>query len=138
MSFQALILALIPNPFKNPKEKMIEGCQIFFPDTIFFDRGKIDFIALMDKDFCLSMNKSTEYKKLAPLDTRKQLEVIVAQRKERSEKYWLQEECNKRKKTKNKAASTNIRNNDYNRTSTILSTATSDKNYRARLSLSDK
>lgn len=77
MSFQALIQALIPDPSKNSKEKMIEGCQIFFPDTVFFDRGKIDFIAMMDKDFCLSKIKSTEYKKLPPLDTRKQLEVII-------------------------------------------------------------
>ena len=74
MTFQALIQSLIPNPAKNPKEKLIEGCQIFFPDTVFFDRGKIDFIAMMDRDFCLSMTKSYEHKKLAPLDLRKSLE----------------------------------------------------------------
>ena len=58
---------------------------------------------MMDKDFCLSMVKSTEYKKLPPLDTRKQLEATIQTRKERSEKYWLQEECNRKKRLQIKA-----------------------------------
>ena len=65
----------------------------------------------MDKDYCLSMIKSYEHKKLSPLDTRKSLEAIVQARKERGEKYWLQEECNKRKRFKLKVAAASVRNN---------------------------
>ena len=53
MTFQNLIHNLIPNPAEDYKEKMIEGCQIFLPDTVFFEKGKI-VICAMDKDFCLA------------------------------------------------------------------------------------
>ena len=43
----------------------------------------------MDKDYCLSMIKSTDQKKLTPLETRKQIETLVHQRKEKTEKLWL-------------------------------------------------
>ena len=40
--FLWLLRNLIPNP-ENPKEKMIKGCQIIFPDTVFFLKdGRID------------------------------------------------------------------------------------------------
>jgi len=44
---------MIPDT-NDPKEKMIKGCQVFFPETVFFSKSKIDFIAANDKDMCLS------------------------------------------------------------------------------------
>ena len=54
MQFKDFIKSLIPNPKDNPKEKMIKGCQVFFPDTLFFEKGKPSFIVQNDKDFCLA------------------------------------------------------------------------------------
>lgn len=31
---------------------------MFFPDTVFFKKGKPIFIAKTDKDFCLAINKA--------------------------------------------------------------------------------
>jgi len=54
-----MIQDLIPNP-SNPKERMIKGCQVFVPETIFFKDGKIDFLTAIDKDFCLSLDIKTK------------------------------------------------------------------------------
>jgi hypothetical protein len=49
-----LLSNLIPNP-KEPKEKMCKGCQVFFPDTIFYNKdGNIDCLIQNDKDGCLA------------------------------------------------------------------------------------
>ena len=74
---------------------MIEGCQIFLPDTVFFERGKA-VICAMDKEFCLA--KDT--KKPGPLAVRQHLADQVAERKEKTAPFWLQEACNKRKRAK--------------------------------------
>ena len=36
MSFFELLNKLIPDPKVNPKERIIKGVQIFFPETLFF------------------------------------------------------------------------------------------------------
>ena len=36
MAFDMLIHELIAKPKDNPKEKMLSGCEVFFPDTLFF------------------------------------------------------------------------------------------------------
>ena len=51
----------------------------------------------MDKDYCLSIVRPTEQKKLTPIETRKQIEHIVHQRKEKTDRLWLLEEYQKRK-----------------------------------------
>ena len=76
--------SLIPNPAEDYKEKMIEGCQLFFPDTVFFEKGKI-VICGMDKDYCLIKDS----KRPTALAVRKHLDTQIAERKEKSEKYWL-------------------------------------------------
>ena len=37
MSFHMLIKELLPRPSTNPKEKMISGCEVTFPETLFFE-----------------------------------------------------------------------------------------------------
>ena len=99
MNFQTLIHNLIPNPAEDYKEKMIEGCQIFLPDTVFFEKGKI-VICGMDKDFCLIKDS----KKPSTLAVRKHLDNQINERKEKHEPFWLQEACNLRKRQKTKAS----------------------------------
>lgn len=46
-------------------ERMIKGCQVFMPETVFFKddggkAGKIDFITSMDRDFCLTFDTKTK------------------------------------------------------------------------------
>ena len=98
LNFQQLVTGLIPNPAEDYKEKMIEGCQLFFPDTVFFEKGKI-VICGMDKDFCLIKDA----KRPTALAVRKHLDTQIAERKEKSDKFWLQEACNARKRNKARA-----------------------------------
>ena len=52
--FPDLVKALIPDS-SNTDEKLIRGCQIFLPETVFFaNDGRVDFCTSLDKDFCLS------------------------------------------------------------------------------------
>ena len=99
LSFQQFVTSLIPNPAEDYKEKMIEGCQIFFPDTVFFEKGKL-VICGMDKDFCLS--KDAKRPTALSVTVRKYLDTQIADRKEKSERFWLQEACNARKRNKAK------------------------------------
>jgi len=36
MAFDMLMHELIAKPKDNPKEKMLSGCEVLFPDTLFF------------------------------------------------------------------------------------------------------
>ena len=40
-----------------PPNDMIKGCELIFPDTVFFEKGKAKVIIRMDKEFCLQGNK---------------------------------------------------------------------------------
>jgi hypothetical protein len=68
---------LIPDP-NNPRERLIKGCEIFMPDTVFFREGKIDFVAQNDKEFCLSFDTKT---KLTLFEVRKSLIKVSKERK---------------------------------------------------------
>ena len=50
-------------PRENTKEKLISGCEVFFPDTVFYEKGVPKFIAMNDRDFCLSKWNEHEEKK---------------------------------------------------------------------------
>ncbi len=43
-TFQQLVKDLIPDS-NNPKERLIKGCEVFMPDTLFFKDGRPEFIA---------------------------------------------------------------------------------------------
>ena len=66
MPFHMLIHELIAKPKENPKEKMLSGCEVFFPDTVFYEKGAPKFIAQNDKDFCLSKWNDEEGTKSIP------------------------------------------------------------------------
>lgn len=50
---------------------------MFLPETVFFSDGRIDFLATMDKDFCLTQDTKL---KLQNLEVRTRLENIVKER----------------------------------------------------------
>lgn len=52
LSFTNFVRLMIPDP-TNQNEKLIKGCQILMPETVFINQGKIDFIAKNDPDVCL-------------------------------------------------------------------------------------
>ena len=84
--FYWLLKNLIPNP-DNPKEKMIKGCQVFVPDTVFFKMdGSIDCFIQNDKDGSLSY--FIEQKKMFWNYLRKKLEKIVDERQNNKEMFW--------------------------------------------------
>lgn len=67
MPFHVLIQELMTKQSENPKEKKLSGCEVFFPDTVFYEKGVPKFIAMNDKDFCLAKwNENEDVKKQIP------------------------------------------------------------------------
>ena len=90
MPFDMLIHELIAKPKENPKEKMLSGCEVFFPDTLFFKNQQPSFIAMNDRDFCLT-KWSDEEKKVPNLtDLVGRLEKATKARKAVKTRFWLQ------------------------------------------------
>lgn len=74
---------------------MIKGCQVIFPDTVFFLKdGRIDCLIQSDKDWCLSY--LIEQKKLNLLAIRKKIPEIVKTRQANKEMMWVLKDLNKR------------------------------------------
>lgn len=92
MDFKALIHDLMAKPKENPKEKMLSGCEIFLPDTLFYEGGKPSFIAFNDKDYCLAKwNDGEDKNKMQnALDLIQKLQKITQNRKNEVTKNWLQ------------------------------------------------
>lgn len=66
-----------------PEDRMIRGCQVFMPETLFYREGKIDYVAALDKDFCLHVDPKR------PMD-RVSLEILFASKaKERRQDNTL-------------------------------------------------
>lgn len=91
MPFHMLIHELIAKPKENPKEKMLSGCEIFFPETLFFEKGEPKFIAHNDKDGCLAKWNDGEDKKQMPHagDLIPKLNKMIMKRRQNTEKHWL-------------------------------------------------
>lgn len=49
----------MPNP-ENPKERLIQGCQVFLPETVFFRDGQLEFSSMMDKDNCIALETKSK------------------------------------------------------------------------------
>lgn len=76
MLFPDLVKALIPDPL-NPDEKLIRGCQVFLPETVFFaSDGRVDFCTALDKDCCLIFEP-----KIKALNIKKRFKQNAADRK---------------------------------------------------------
>ena len=92
-SFHQFVKDLIPDP-NNPKERLIKGCEIFMPDTVFFKDGKIDFLAQNDRESCLSFDTKT---KLTLFEVRKSLIKVSKDRKTDNVKYSIYKQAAERK-----------------------------------------
>lgn len=91
MPFHKLIKELLPKNSTNPKEKMISGCEISFPDTLFFENAAPSFLVQTDKDFCLT--RWNEDKQLPNLnDLLQRLEKATKARKANKTHLWLQQQ----------------------------------------------
>ena len=53
MPFHKLIKELVTKPKQNVKEQMIQGCEVFFPDTLFFENNAPSFWIRNDAESCL-------------------------------------------------------------------------------------
>ena len=87
MPFHVLIEKLMSKPKDNAKEKMISGCQVFFPDTVFYVNGAPKLYVQMDRDFCLSEEKKTQLiqsQELFPT-----LHKRILSRKQNTKTHWL-------------------------------------------------
>jgi hypothetical protein len=58
-NFFDLVKDLIPN-LEHSKERMIKGCQIFLPETVFFKEGQLEYSTINDKDLCLAFETKTK------------------------------------------------------------------------------
>ena len=106
MPFHMLIMELIAKPKENPKEKMISGCEVFFPDTVFFLGGNKRILVQNDKDYCLSKyNESDEKKQSNQQELINRLNKATIARKAMSSKgrLWLQKAKEARQAQVNKA-----------------------------------
>ena len=91
MPFHMLVRELIAKPKENPKEKLLQGCEVFFPDTLFYEKGAPSFIAHNDKDFCMAKwNDGEEKKQINANDIVQKLQRITTARKAHTDKFWLQ------------------------------------------------
>ena len=73
----SLVQELIPNP-KHPNERMIKGCQILVPETVFYDEGRIEFMTASDRENCIAFDVKT---KLVNQDVLKKLKELVYERR---------------------------------------------------------
>lgn len=90
MGFDMLMHELIAKPKDNPKEKMLSGCEVFFPDTLFFKNQQPSYIIMMDKDFCLTKWNDEERKQMPNVsDFIQKIEKATKLRKANKQQYWL-------------------------------------------------
>ncbi len=91
MPFDMLIHELVAKPKENPKEKMLSGCEIFFPDTLFFRNQQAAYIIQNDKDFCLTRSYDDDKKQPPNLnDLIAKLKKATETRKHQKGQFWLQ------------------------------------------------
>jgi hypothetical protein len=124
LPFNMLIEYLIPNPRNDIRERNIKGCPVWLPETIFFDRGKISWIAHTDpKDLCLS--KVLEIGEGNPGKQNEMLrfESIVAKRKAKTAKFWTAFDLSERRGDDARTVS----RGDVSRGKSVLSDGTGDQ-----------
>ena len=68
---------------------MILGCEVLFPDTLFFENGLPSMLVQNDKDFALSI--WNDDKPLPPInDLLAKLEKTIRARKDRKTPFWAE------------------------------------------------
>lgn len=80
----------------DANERLIKGCQVYLPETVFYNDGRIDFVATIDKDCCLALDTKL---KLQNLEIRKKLEEIVKERLKDCEMHGKEQAVHRKQKT---------------------------------------
>jgi hypothetical protein len=62
-----------------PEDRLIKGCQIFIPETVFLKDGKFDFLVMQDKDLCLTLDTKI---KLTSLNVKIRVQEAAKEKKE--------------------------------------------------------
>ena len=75
--------------FMLPPNEKIKGCQVLFPDTVFFGHGKPQFIAKNDKEGCMMIIQQAN--KLALQDIRQKFSTISRERKKETQMIVFKE-----------------------------------------------
>lgn len=97
MPFHKLIKELVTKPKENTKEKMIQGCEVFLPDTLFFENMAPSFWIQNDKEGTLV--RWNEDKPLPNInDLLQKIDKETKKRKQRkSDMFWAEKERKARK-----------------------------------------
>lgn len=82
----SLVQELMPDP-TNTNERMIKGCQVLVPETVFFNEGRIEFMTASDKENCLAYDVKT---KLVNQDVLKKLKELVYERRKDTQFFGKQ------------------------------------------------
>ena len=82
MPFKKLVENLISDPTKA-QERLIKGCQVIFPDTIFYSGdGNPDLVVSNDKEMCMAHDQKLRITATGPQQhlVLKRLEEICSER----------------------------------------------------------
>jgi hypothetical protein len=61
--YRELVNGLVPNP-RLPQERMIKGCQVLMPDTVFFNNeGLAEMVVSNDKEYCMANDQKIKLSK---------------------------------------------------------------------------
>ena len=93
MPFHMLIHSLIPDVRGDPREVRIKGCQIFLPETLFFENGRPIWMAYTEREQFLSKINYAGQQEATIQNTRPLHRVLqdnTITRKARNGKFWMQ------------------------------------------------
>lgn len=106
INFSQFIQGLMPDP-REPKEKMIKGCQVMFPNTVFLKGGNLHFMTKLDADMCMETDSRVKIQAGGGqsststfLSVRKLIDDIVKARQEDCEQFGIQKIATERNKPK--------------------------------------
>ena len=96
MPFHKLLKELVTKKKDGVKELMIQGCDVLFPDTLFFENAQPSFLIQNDREGCLSI--WNEDKPLPNItDLLSKIEKIVKVRKANKDHLWAEKQRKNRK-----------------------------------------
>lgn len=89
LSFCDLVRMLIADP-THPTERMIRGCQVLMPETVFINKtdGKIELMTALDRDRCLTIDTKTRLSD--PIKVREKLQTVTQERRKDCEQFGKQ------------------------------------------------
>ena len=95
LPFDMLIHELIPDPTRDPREVNLKGCQIFMPETLFFEKGRPVWLAQTKKHsyYLTKVNSRglTEQSMKSNIPWQKYIQSNKKERQDMTSQFWMQE-----------------------------------------------